>query len=435
VGLTSIARLVAASVNPFIDDRERSTQLESLADHRSLVQFARRLRQAGVAGQAYSFLERSQSLGLLSADAQMDLKRSYAFAERRNKRLFRILARVLDRAAAESVEMVVTRGPRLLATSYKNGLGTRTFADIDVWVRPNMVGSARNVISAALGAAVHHSGRSRALDADRVPSCREIIRCGRVHFDLHWNPSRSYSFCRLRDEPSLNERIWQDARLSERAGWYWLEFSPEVELALLCRHLAVQHDLTEGVTLGFLDLAMYLLHFHEELDWARVMQLASSLHIRRPVSAVLRMLPQVFEGSEKVLPPHLMTTRKHLRERIILRITVSPAMSSAITRTFLRRGSQFLRRYIASSMLMEDDAIRFSFMRALFLPRAEDMDLFLDRKLNLAIRILFLCFVYPFILLAFAPSVVTCLACSTIDAMRRMCGYHDRHFRHRTGQE
>ena len=224
------------------------------------------------------------------------------------------LATILERLAAQGVEVLLLKGAALAQTVY-GGAGLRPMGDLDLLVHADAVQPALGTL-AELG--YRRVGREVRPGADLVyESHVRLDKTGLVYLavEVHWS---------LFDSPYYQQTLpmawfWDTALAIQMAGPHlstdrsgadctdgmgpgrdmghaaceeigntpaWV-LGPEAQILHLCGHLVVQHGDEEPRLLWLHDVAEVLVHYRDQLDWQELLKRAQDCALVLPLQRVL----------------------------------------------------------------------------------------------------------------------------------------------------
>lgn len=241
------------------------------------------------------------------------------------------LSRLIKKLNEKNIPVIILKGAALCQTVYPH-IGTRSFCDLDIMVRPKDLQKVKKELerldySFSPTAAQHHlvayQSASRSLPLE-------------VHWDLvnETSPFQRYAF------KLSAERFWEEAVPLKIGGADALTLSPEHQLIHLCIHM-----LKEGYanTKWFVDLYLFLKSYKGKIGWDKLIEDCQKFQVRRPLYYALSSLDRMFhldEMDEKLLCrkalQELKPTRLGLIEKIILKqLLKNPCPFFTLKRLFL----------------------------------------------------------------------------------------------------
>ena len=241
--------------------------------------------------------------GLLPSQLEQEIKETYMRNAIRNALLFKDLAQILERFAAEEISLIMLKGAARAETIYRN-IAVRPMIDIDILVHSEDVSSALNQLT---------SLAYKPVDPESHPGIitdyeNELLLEKSSHIDvaveLHWS---------LLDSPHYQQKIqmdwfWQSAVPAQFNAVPGQVLGPEALLLHLCSHLMLHHR-GEGL-LWLHDVAEVLVQYHTSLDWETLLHKAQEYDL---VLSLQRILTQVTLQWNIELPPGILDEINGLR--------------------------------------------------------------------------------------------------------------------------
>jgi hypothetical protein len=225
------------------------------------------------------------------------------------------LVRLLTLFGRQRIEVLPLKGPTLSAALY-GSLGLRTFADLDLLIRPQDLIRAKSLIEAEgyrLISAIPWPADSACFRA-RESELSFLGSADLVMVDLHWRILESYF-----PSPFDADEVWGKSRLVAVGGAQAPTLSPEDQLLFLCAH-GTKHL---WLRLGWIcDLAR-LLQVEPGMEWRYVLDQARQ-------TGTLRMLSLGF-----LLATGLLGVELPPAARPILMDRRARALAESITRRLM----------------------------------------------------------------------------------------------------
>jgi hypothetical protein len=279
---------------------------------------------------------------------------------RNNLSLAKKLQYVSAHLSAHGIEHIVFKGP-LLAETYYGNWALRVSHDLDIIVRPALLGSARDVLSEIGFRDSHGYTAAQQAASFRYGFEHSFTGDGGFELDLHWRVVPKFSARSL----DMAE-VWRRATTAQLFDSKVPTFCPEDLLVALCLH-AGQHDWSQMS--HFCDMAQVLM-VHPELDWDIVRSHLGDSGSRRVVSVSFELLQRHWQVP---LPEEMLvmvagdSQVADLADRIEREIWPSPGEA----------GVQSNLRWILDRSAGEDLLDRLRYMTGLLLnPTLDDFDVF-----------------------------------------------------------
>ena len=228
--------------------------------------------QNGVAAYLYHRLKQTGNLSCVPAAAVDLLRGSYLSATLNHFRVRKTLLDVLRCLSERGIHALVLKGGYLAEAVYDQG-GLRPMGDLDILVRHDQLAPATRVLE-DLG--------YRTLDADRASSGWETLhhlpqfhKEEQITIELHWCIERP----NLKLDVSFDDLIKNEVQFKVADQ---IAFAPGVVDCLLhlCCHWAQHHLFLTGLRPA-VDLAVYLEHFGEDLNWDLLYETAEQWQVVR----------------------------------------------------------------------------------------------------------------------------------------------------------
>jgi hypothetical protein len=234
---------------------------------------------------------------LFPAPVMETLRLAYYANARRNLILFRELAVILDRLAAEKIPAVVLKGAALAEVVYGNP-AVRPMSDVDLLVR-------EADLSGAMAALVD-------LGYDIIPPAayrNEVVLQkdgATAAIELHWglfvSPSHQHVFSM--------DWLWETTMPIQIDGTPTLMLGPEAQLLHLCGHLFLHHHSDEDARLLWLhDVAEVIICYQDQLDWDRLLARAQATGL---VAAVQEVVNRVAADWQVPVPDDALVTLRSI---------------------------------------------------------------------------------------------------------------------------
>ena len=209
------------------------------------------------------------------------LKGAYRQSWVRNRLLLEATAGVVGGLAAVGVSTVLIKGLPLALRTYRD-VGARSMGDADVLVRPDHASEAFSWLSASGWT----PARGARFDPVRRSSVGLASRDG-LEIDLHWYPIADRPFAAAADP------FWEGADKLRVGGSDILAVNPTDQVLLaLVQGLTWEKDLPIR---WIPDVVLSLRRHREELDWARLFDIAGRIGVSTHVGLGLAYLDATFD--------------------------------------------------------------------------------------------------------------------------------------------
>lgn len=221
--------LICARQNVPADLAERATAI--LDSHLNWDELIATAWRHGVGSLLFRNLQSLDRHGKIPPRALHLLRQSYVRTSVRNQAHFAAIAELLDRFAADKIDIMVLKGAALAPTIYRDP-ALRPFADIDLLVREDKIDQAKEILLAA-GYEIAPELLSEKFNRKYHVNL-PFVRRGPtpVHIELHWKLADPFSEIAF-DHDALFARA-NDIRIADRPA---LVLSTEDEIVYLASHL------------------------------------------------------------------------------------------------------------------------------------------------------------------------------------------------------
>jgi hypothetical protein len=207
--------------------------------------------------------------------------------------LYRQLAEILRRLAAEGIPAILLKGLHLARWTYPE-LGLRPMADIDLLLRPEQLPQAAEALR---GMGYDHPRRfSFSRELRRHQHIPPLCQPGKAPVELHWHIASPHS--------PLNvdlDGLWERAQAVEVDGAPALTLSTEDLLLHLSLHL-LQDEFIGGLKRLY-DIAALSVAHGERLDWAQAQRRALAWGCHKSLFLTLHLAHALFDAP---VPPGVL---------------------------------------------------------------------------------------------------------------------------------
>jgi hypothetical protein len=221
-------------------------------------------------------------------DVLRQLREVHCCSQLRNTLLYRSLAGVLTALARSGIEVAVLKGAYIAEAVYGN-VALRPMGDIDLLARAGDVARVPAVLT-GLGYVPFLGEGPGTPDYGEHHHLPPFVRAGAPPIELHRALAPRGSPFRI-DVDGL----WARSREVEIAGVAVRALAPEDLLLHLCQHVSYNHRFRASL-LSLFDIALVLERFRDELDWSRVVALASEDGRSRFVRCTLLLVRRMLDG-------------------------------------------------------------------------------------------------------------------------------------------
>lgn len=273
------------------------------------------------------------------------LRSEYAETWARTVGALAALPPVLEALGKAGVSVVLLKGIDLVQRLYGDA-GLRPLTDVDLLVRPEEAGRAREVL-VGLGFEPWEE------DEDHLERGPLLIELHSTAVDLGRIEGRRFAAHLETDS------IWQRARPSWGDPPYVLRPSPEDHLLYLCRHL-LQHSY-EGL-IWFTDVAGFIQENRGTLDWETLFRRARETSLRSILTFVLRFLGEALEedlpppAAEALSAAPASRRERWLLDRLSRRLEIGPVANLLLLPTI--RGFRGRAAFLWESCFPQDHVMR-----------------------------------------------------------------------------
>lgn len=182
------------------------------------------------------------------------------------------------------IDVIGLKGIYLIENLYSD-IGARSMSDIDILVRKQDLGRTAILLEGqGYEKSTYFDSSDSNLDIKHIPP---MIKPGSPPVEVHWSLLEA-------DEP-VNvdiDSLWQRAKPAQIADVEVLALSLEDLIAHLCLHLTYQHFLKLGLR-GLYDVALILYRFGNEIDWAKLVEIARSWGAEKVVALTLALASEL----------------------------------------------------------------------------------------------------------------------------------------------
>jgi hypothetical protein len=200
----------------------------------------------------------------------------------RDRLLREELVTILDRMAAQGVDVILLKGAALARTVY-GGAGLRPMGDLDLLVHEQGVQPALRILT-ELG--YRRAGVEVRPGADLAYESEVVLeKPGLVEFvvEVHWS---------LFDLPYYQQILpmawfWQTALVVQVRNTQARVLGPEAQILHLCGHVVLHHGAEEAKLLWLHDVAEVLVHYRDQMDWDELLRRTQECGLVLPVQQVL----------------------------------------------------------------------------------------------------------------------------------------------------
>lgn len=204
----------------------------------------------------------------------------------RNLRMMRLLSRVGHAFNQVGIDVLLLKGAALNLTLYTRP-HERTMDDLDLLVHPADIDAACTALERLGGL----RGKSQVRE-DFFPKFHYEIEyaLGRIYpvkIDLHVRPFRPLRY----SQTVPNDALWADAEAIDVGGAKMLHPAPDDMLIHLAAHCAVHGN---GRDSWLTDIARWIEHYSNEIDWTRFVQKASWWRLAHPIRFALGAVEKKF---------------------------------------------------------------------------------------------------------------------------------------------
>ena len=184
------------------------------------------------------------------------------------------------------VDVLFTKGAALMLDIY-NGLGLRTFADIDILIKEEDMAKVKGLLEDK-GFTEYVEGST----SDRYRSQRVFALGGKLVLDVHVDLMGRRLHNRLQGIDASS--IWHTKKKIIFGDMEFYTFDPVHAILYQCMHLAIQHSFV-GL-LGYVDINEMIRRYKDQIDWDVFLKRAKECRIRRPVYYSLLFTKEMLEA-------------------------------------------------------------------------------------------------------------------------------------------
>jgi len=262
----------------------------------------RRAERNRVAPLLYRALESADGLGSIPAPVRDGLKRSYSRSFQRASLFLEELGPVLSSLREADVPCVVLRGPALGSSVYGD-VALRPFTDIDLFVPPQDVRTARQCLEGA-GCSLSESRHGAEYFEKYHLHLLYTRQPSGAAFELHWALDHRYTPYTI--DPATVVEESKDLALPGVVGrWPGHENNLICNAVHLVKHAcflpytrdpakARQRILDSGNLVLLCDIALEIERFREEIDWGLVLRRSREWNATDEVALVLQRTRDLF---------------------------------------------------------------------------------------------------------------------------------------------
>ena len=205
----------------------------------------------------------------------------------RNTVLYHELGKILRLFSENNIRVIVLKGAYLAEKVYPH-IGLRVMGDIDLLVHKSDLEIAQKLL---LGRGYKQSAQLSIVDqCEKSHHLIPFINDNAIMIEVHWILSRH-----IKDQnKTVIDGLWDRAQPCNIAGENILILSPEDILLYLCIHNSYHHLFVLWLK-AFCDISETVKHYHDEIDWEKVLLYAKSWNMVRCVYITLYLVSELME--------------------------------------------------------------------------------------------------------------------------------------------
>lgn len=250
------------------------------------------IEKSGIAGYFSALLFQTEAGSEIPATVADTLRRAARRVAARNAFYESECARILKGLAAAGVEHILLKGLSYMEDIYGD-TSARTMSDIDLLIRPaDRMKALEYLLAEGFSNYVIPSFKGNRDDfvklTDLIGESHFIKKSGAlaVGIDLHWRLRAGYP---LNDYLALDSFPWWDHTGTVMIGDASARrLLPEMQFMHLALHFAIHHQYT-GLR-WFVELALFIKRYGNDLDWEFIYRTASSPDCRKLLGVCLRLI-------------------------------------------------------------------------------------------------------------------------------------------------
>lgn len=238
----------------------------------------------GVLPMLFQAINNANAKDRVPAAVYDQLQKIYFSSLLNNRHLYQKLAPLLDAFGSHSVPILLLKGAALCLTTYTD-MALRQLGDIDILVPREKVKLCQNLMEDLGFSLILNNYFPIPDDRNDELGCEWSYRMDGTVIELHWRLINTLAPFQV--DTSL---YWQGARQVEIEGLPALIMNPDNQLLHLCLH---QFKHLWGHVRDLTDIALFLEHYRDELDWVYIASEAKSQGLERCVYYSVALANQI----------------------------------------------------------------------------------------------------------------------------------------------